>query len=187
MVWLSIVASSVQFSHSVVSHYLRPHGLQHARLPSPSPTSGVCSHSWPLSQWSHPTISSSVVPFSSCLQSFPASGSFPRSLFTVYVTSYWSWNLQNGRSWWDGMGWGGGQVMAGASLFRAEKPGVSRRGQQGPDYAKKKKKSHVYRSLFKVSCIRKSLYRVFILHLISTPSWDHDQGTALLQTGKSTL
>ena len=67
---------SVQFSCSVVSDSLRPHGLQHARLPCPSPTPGVYSNSCPLSQWCHPTISSSVMPFSSCPQSFPASGSF---------------------------------------------------------------------------------------------------------------
>ena len=56
--------------------FLRPHGLQHARLPCPSPNSGACSNSCPLSQWCHSTISSSVIPFSSCPQSFPASGSF---------------------------------------------------------------------------------------------------------------
>ena len=67
------------FSHSVVSDSLRPHGLQHTRLPCPSPTPGACSNSCPLSQWCHPAISSSVIPFSSCLQSFPASGSFPMS------------------------------------------------------------------------------------------------------------
>ena len=61
----------------------RPHGLQHTRLPCPSPTSRVYSNSCPLSRWCHPTISSSVVPFSSCLQSFPASGSFQMSqIFT---------------------------------------------------------------------------------------------------------
>ena len=59
----------------------RPQGLQHARLPCPPPTPGACSNSCPLSQWYHPTISSSVIPFSSCLQSFPASGSFPMSQF----------------------------------------------------------------------------------------------------------
>ena len=69
------------FSHSVESYFLPPHGLQHARLPSPSRTSGVCSNSCPSSQWCHPTISSSVIPFSSHLQSFPASGSFPMSQF----------------------------------------------------------------------------------------------------------
>ena len=67
------------FSRSVMSEYLRPRGLQHARLPCPSPPPGACSNSCPLSRWCHPTVSSSVAPFSSCLQSFPASGSFPIS------------------------------------------------------------------------------------------------------------
>ena len=67
--------SSVQFSCSVVPDSLWPHVLQHTRLPSPSPTPGACSNSCPSSWWCHPTISSSVIPFSSCLQSFPASGS----------------------------------------------------------------------------------------------------------------
>ena len=64
-----------QFSHSVFDS-LQPHGLQQARLPCPSPTPGACSNSCPSSQWCHPTISSSIIPFSSCLQFFPASGSF---------------------------------------------------------------------------------------------------------------
>ena len=68
--------SSAQFSRSVVSNSLWPHGPQHTRLPCPSPTPGAYSNSCPLSWWCHPTISSSVIPFSSCLQSFPASGSF---------------------------------------------------------------------------------------------------------------
>ena len=71
----------VQFSHSVVSDSLWHHGLQNTRLPCPSPTPGACTISSPSSQWCHPTIASSVVPFSSCLQSFPASGSFPMSQF----------------------------------------------------------------------------------------------------------
>ena len=78
---MTISVSSVQFSCSVVSDFLRPHGLQHARLPCPSPTPGAYSNSCPLSRWCHPTISSSVVPFSSHLQSFPASGSFQMSQF----------------------------------------------------------------------------------------------------------
>ena len=77
----SVQFSSVQFSHSVVSDSLRPHELQHARPPCPSPSPGVHSDACPSSQWCHPTISSSVVPFYSCLQSFPASGSFPMSQF----------------------------------------------------------------------------------------------------------
>ena len=73
----------VQFSHSVMSDSLRPHGLQHARPPCPSTTPRVYSNSCPLSQWCNPTISSFVITFSSCLQSFPASGSFQMSqLFT---------------------------------------------------------------------------------------------------------
>ena len=70
---------SVQFSHSVASDSLRPHELQHARPPCPSPTPGVYSNSCPSSWWCHPAISSSVIPFSSCPQSLPASGSFPMS------------------------------------------------------------------------------------------------------------
>ena len=79
--WLdcSMRFSSAQFSRSVMSDSLQPHGLQHAQSPCPSPTSGVYSNSCPLSQWCHPTISSCVIPFSSHLQSFPASGSFQMS------------------------------------------------------------------------------------------------------------
>ena len=76
--WL-YTESSVQFSRSVVSDSLQPHELQHARPPCPSPTPGVYPNSCPSSQWCHPAISSSVVPFSSCSQSLPASGSFPMS------------------------------------------------------------------------------------------------------------
>ena len=71
----------VQLSHSVVSDSLRPHGLQHARPPCPSPTPGVYSNSSPLSRWCHPAISPAVVPFSFCLQSFPESGSFQMNQF----------------------------------------------------------------------------------------------------------
>ena len=73
---------SVQFRASVVS-YSQHHGLQHARLPGPSTLSGACSNSSPSSQWWHPTIASCVILFSSCLQSFPASGSFPMSQFVT--------------------------------------------------------------------------------------------------------
>jgi len=76
--------SSVQFSHSVVSDSLRPHESQHARPPSPSPTPGVHSDSRPSSQWCHPAISSSVVPFSSFPQSLPASESFPMSQLFIW-------------------------------------------------------------------------------------------------------
>ena len=81
------------FSCLVMCDSLRSHGLQHARLPCLSPSSGVCSNSHPLSQWCHPTISSSVVPFS-CLQSFPASGSFAVS--RLFPSS--GWNIESSAS-----------------------------------------------------------------------------------------
>ena len=76
-----MLIASVEFSHSVMSDSLQPHGPQHARLPCLSPTPGACSNSCPLSQWCHPTISSSAISFSSHLQSLPVSGSFPMSQF----------------------------------------------------------------------------------------------------------
>ena len=78
-IWPQITLNFLQFSRSVVSDSLRPHESQHARPPCPSPTPGVHSDSCPSSQWCHPAISSSVVPFSSCPQSLPAPGSFPMS------------------------------------------------------------------------------------------------------------
>ena len=84
--WISLFKSGLTIVVvRLLSHInsLQPHGLQHPRLPCPSPSPGTCPDSCPLSQWCHPTISSSVVPFSSCPQSFPASGYFPMSqLFT---------------------------------------------------------------------------------------------------------
>ena len=111
-----------QFNCSVVSNSLRPHGLQHARPPCPSPTPGVCSDSCPLSQWCHPTISSSVILFS-CLQSFPASGSFPMSQFfasggqSVGVTaspSNLSMNIQD----WFPLVWSGWLSLQSKGLSR---------------------------------------------------------------------
>ena len=103
---------SVQFSRSVVSDSLRPREPQHARPPCPSPTPGVYSNSCPLSRWCHPTISSSSVPFSSCPQSFPASGSFPmsqlfasggQSIGVSASTSVLPMNTQD----WSPLGWTG--------------------------------------------------------------------------------
>jgi len=82
--WVQTVLTSVQFSHSVVSDSLQPHESQHARPPCPSPTPGVHSNSCPSSRWCHPTISSSVIPFSSCPQSLPASGSFLMSQLFIW-------------------------------------------------------------------------------------------------------
>ena len=80
---MPLLGHSVQLLSCVMSDSLWPHGLQHTRPPCPSPTPGVYPHPCPLSQWRHPTISSSVIPFSSCLQSFPASGSFPMSPYIL--------------------------------------------------------------------------------------------------------
>ena len=88
------VQESVQFSLSVTSDSLWPHESQHARPPCPSPTPRVCPNSCLSSQWCHPTISSSVVPFSSCLQSFPAIRSFPMSqFFASGCQKYWSFSF----------------------------------------------------------------------------------------------
>ena len=88
-----LVLNSVQFSCSVVSNTLRPHELQHARLPCPSPTPGVYSNSCPLNQWYYPTISSSLIPFSSCLQSSPALGSSNESVLPIKWPKYWSFSF----------------------------------------------------------------------------------------------
>ena len=107
-----IICKSVQFSHSVVSNSLKLHGLQDARPPCPSPAPRVYSNSCPLSQWCHPTTSSSVIPFSSCLQSFPASGSFPVSQFftsgspSIGVSTSASVLPMNTQDWFP-LGWTG--------------------------------------------------------------------------------
>ena len=92
--WSIFWISSVKFSHSVVSNSLQPQGLQHSRPSCPSPTHRASSNSCPMSWWCHPNISSSVISFSPCLQSFPASGSFPVSWsFTFFGIAFFSdWN-----------------------------------------------------------------------------------------------
>ena len=115
--------SSVPFSRSVVFDSLRPHGPQHARLPCPSPIPRVHPNSCPLSRWCHPTISSSVVPFSSCLQSFPASGSFPVSQFfasggqSVGVSASASVLPMNTQDW-SPLGWTGWTSLQSKGLSR---------------------------------------------------------------------
>ena len=81
------------FSHSVMSDSLWPHWLQHARPPCPSPSLGACLNSCPSSQWFHPSISSSVIPSSSCLQSFPESGSFPMITLHIRWPKYWTFSF----------------------------------------------------------------------------------------------
>jgi len=114
--------SSVQFSHSVVSD-LWPHEPQHARPPCPSPTPGVHRNPCPLCRWCHSTISSSVIPFSSCLQSFPASGSFQMSqLFSsggqsIGVSASTSVPPMNTQDW-SPLGWTGGISLQSKGLSR---------------------------------------------------------------------
>ena len=127
-IWSSVLFkrhpfSSVQFSRSVMSDSLRPHESQHTRLPYPSSTPGVHSDSYPSSQWCHPAISSSVVPFSSCPQSLPASESFPMSqLFASggqstgvsASTSVLPMNTQD----WSPLGWTGWISLQSKGLSR---------------------------------------------------------------------
>ena len=113
----------VQFSHSVMSDSLRPHELQHARPPCPSPTPGVYPNPCPLSQWCHPIMSSSVVPFSSCLLSFPASGSFQMSqLFALGGQSIGvsvSTSILPMNTWdWSPLGWTGWISLKSKGLSR---------------------------------------------------------------------
>ena len=114
---------SVQFSCSFVSDSSWPHGLQHARPPCPSPTPKACLNSCPSSQWCHPTISSSVIPFSSCLQSFPASESFQisqlfasggQSIGVSASTSVLPMNIQD----WFPLGWTGWIFLQSKGLSR---------------------------------------------------------------------
>ena len=115
--------SSVPFSHSVVSDSSRHRGLQHIRLPCPSPTPSAYSNSCPLSWWCHPTISSSVIPFSSCLQSFPASGCFPMCQFfpsvgqSIGVSASASVLPMNIQEWFP-LGWTGWIFLQPKGLWR---------------------------------------------------------------------
>ena len=108
---------------SVISNSLRPHGLQHARTPCPSPTSRAYSNSCPSSWWCHPIISSSVIPFSSCLQSFPTSGSFPMSQFftssgqSIWVSASASVLPMNSQDWFP-LGWTGWIFLQSKGLSR---------------------------------------------------------------------
>ena len=113
----------IQFSLSVVSNFLQPHELQHARPPCPSPTPGVHPNPCPLRRWCHPTISSSIIPFSSCPQSFPASGSFPmsqlfarggQSIGVSASTSALAMNTQD----WSALGWTGWISLQSKGLSR---------------------------------------------------------------------
>ena len=114
---------SVQFSHSVVSNSLWPHGLQHSRPPCPSPTPRVYSNSCPLSRWCHPTISSSVIPFSSCPQIFPSIRVLSNeSALHIGWPKYWSFSFNispsNEYSDWFPLGWTGWISLQSKGLSR---------------------------------------------------------------------
>ena len=141
--------SSVHFSHSVTSDSLQPHGLQHARPPCPSPTPRIYSNSCPSSWWCHPTISSSVVPFSSRLQSFPASGSFQMSQFfasggqSVGVsasTSVLPMNIQN----WFPLGWIGWISLQSKRLSRVFSNTTVQKHQFFSDHLSLQSNSHIH-------------------------------------------
>ena len=120
---LIFITTSVQFSHSVVSDSLQTHVPQHTRPPCPSPTPRLYPNSCPLSQWCHPAISSSVIPFSSCLQCFPASGSFQMSLFftsggqMIGVSASTSVLPMNNQDW-SPLGWTGWISLLSKGLSR---------------------------------------------------------------------
>ena len=115
--------SVIQFTHSVVSDLLWPHEPQHSRPPCPSPTPRVYQNSCPLSRWCHPSISSSVIPFSSCLQFFPASGSFQMSPFftsggqSIGVSAAASLLPMNIQGWFP-LGWTGWISLLSKGLSR---------------------------------------------------------------------
>ena len=123
LAWGTMTLSSVQFSRSVVSDSFWPHELQHARPPCPSPTPGVYPNAYPLSQRCHPAISSSVIPFSSCPQPLPASGSFPmtqlfpwggQSIGVSALASVLPMNTQD----WSPLGWTGWISLQSKGLSR---------------------------------------------------------------------
>ena len=112
----------LRFSHSVMSNFLRTHGQQHIRLPCPSTSAGACSNSCSLSRWCHPTILSSIIPFSSCLQSFPASASFLMSQFasggqSIGVSTSASVLPMNSQDWFP-LGWTGWISLQSKGLSR---------------------------------------------------------------------
>ena len=143
------IPKNYQFSCSVMSDSVQPHGLQHASLPCPSPTPEVYSNSCPLSRWCHPTISCFVVPISSRLQSFPASGSFPMSqLFpsggqTIGVsasTSVLPMNIQD----WFPLGWTGWISLQSKGLSRVFSNTTVRRHQFFGAQLSSQSNSHIH-------------------------------------------
>ena len=153
--------NSVQFSGSVLSVSLQPHGLQHTRPPCPSPAPGVYSDSRPLSKWCRPTISSSIVPFSSHLQSFPASGSFQISQFFVSSgqnigvsasASVLPMNIQD----WFPLGWTGWISLLSKRLSRVFSNTTVQKHQFFSSQLSLQSNSHIHQfsSVQSLSCVR---------------------------------
>ena len=142
----------VQFSHSVVSDSLQPHELQHTRLPYPSPTPGVHPNSCPSSWWCHPAISSSIIPFSSCPQSLPASESFPMSqLFasggqSIGVSALASFLPKNTQDWLP-LGWTGWISLQSKGLSRVFSNTTLQKHQFFSTQPSSQSNSHIHRTL----------------------------------------
>ena len=143
------IISSVQFSRSVVSDFLGPHESQHARPPCPSPTPIVHSNSCPSSWWCHPAISSSVIPFSSCPQSFPSSESFPMSQFFAWggqsigvsaLESVLPMNTQD----WSPLGWTGWISLQSKGLSRVFSNTTVQKHQFFGDQLSSQSNSHIH-------------------------------------------
>ena len=143
------IISSVQFSRSVVSDFLGPHESQHARPPCPSPTPRVHSNSCPSSRWCHPAISSSVIPFSSCPQSFPASESFPMSQLFAWggqsigvsaLESVLPMNTQD----WSPLGWTGWISLQSKGLSRVFSNTTVQKHQFFGDQLSSQSNSHIH-------------------------------------------
>ena len=147
-----IMINPLLFSHWVVFDSLWPHGLQHARLPWPSPSPGDCSNSCPLSRWCHPTISSSVIPFSTCLQSFPASGSFQMSRFfttggqSIGVSASASVLPMNTQGW-SPLGWTGWIFLQSKGLSRVFSNTTDQKHQFFGAHLSLQSNSHIHRWL----------------------------------------
>ena len=209
--WLLRYSSQFsQFSHSVVSDSLRPHGLQHTRLPRPSPTPGAYSNSCPSNQWCHPTISSSVSPVSSCLQSFPASGSFPVSQFftsdgqSIGVSASASVLPMNTQDW-SPLGWTGWISLQSKGLSRVfSHTSVQKHQFFGARFSKENQLSHPYMTTGKtialtrwtfvgkvMSLLFNTLSRLVIVFLLRSKrllvSWLQSPSAVILELKKNSL
>ena len=163
---------SVQFHCSFVSNSLWTHGLQHARPPCPSQTPGDYSNSCPLSWWCHPTISSSVVPFSSCLQSFPASGSFPvsqlsasggQSIGVSASASVLPMNTQG----WSPLGWAGWISLQSEGLSRVFSKTTIQKHQFFSTQLSSHSNSHPYKTTGKTIALSRQTFVGKVMSLLS--------------------